>query len=120
MPKMWIDKRYTDLLPGGDPCVEITIPDNCPHCNLKIEISTTFSGGPNRSSYLLNTCLRTGTFQELWKMRKDSQNPCVEILKDDKKIIDYASIYSCHRCKMVNEYATPNQPDGKYICYNCR
>lgn len=26
----------------------------------------------------------------------------------------------CKRCKSLNEFAAPNQPDGKYLCYECR
>jgi hypothetical protein len=26
----------------------------------------------------------------------------------------------CKNCNQFNEYATPNQSDGSYICYNCR
>lgn len=26
----------------------------------------------------------------------------------------------CTKCKTINEYAEPNQPDGTYICYGCR
>jgi hypothetical protein len=26
----------------------------------------------------------------------------------------------CFKCSMYNEWADPNQPDGKYLCYNCR
>lgn len=26
----------------------------------------------------------------------------------------------CSGCQLVNEFATPNRPDGSYLCYNCR
>lgn len=28
--------------------------------------------------------------------------------------------HTCKACNEKNEYATPNQTDGSYICYNCR
>jgi hypothetical protein len=27
---------------------------------------------------------------------------------------------SCKSCNTINEYAEPNQPNGTYICYNCK
>lgn len=27
---------------------------------------------------------------------------------------------NCSRCGMKNDYAESNQPDGSYLCYNCR
>lgn len=26
----------------------------------------------------------------------------------------------CRKCNAKNEYANPNQPDGSYVCYECR
>lgn len=26
----------------------------------------------------------------------------------------------CSNCKTINEYGSPNQTDGSYLCYNCR
>lgn len=26
----------------------------------------------------------------------------------------------CHKCGEQNEYAEPNQPDGRYVCVSCR
>lgn len=26
----------------------------------------------------------------------------------------------CKKCNAKNEYAEPNEPDGSYVCYDCR
>jgi hypothetical protein len=27
---------------------------------------------------------------------------------------------TCKSCNTINEFASPNRPDGSYVCYNCR
>ncbi len=31
-----------------------------------------------------------------------------------------ATGFSCKRCNQQNDYAEANQPDGSYVCFNCR
>jgi hypothetical protein len=41
--------------------------------------------------------------------------------KDTTKAIPVAAIgHNCRKCNQRNDYASANQPDGTYICFNCR
>lgn len=40
--------------------------------------------------------------------------------KDSKISESNSNGSTCKKCNITNEYATPNQPDGSFICYKCR
>lgn len=49
--------------------------------------------------------------QEALRQLKNGEGPWAKIVNP---------VQICKACKLKNEFATPNQPDGSYICYECR
>lgn len=97
--EFWIPDSLTMRTAKWSPYL---VPVSCPRCGCTLKVCGDTPIGPFNA--LDDPCLHLMHWLDLQAVstRKHS-GPAV-----------------CVHCKLVNEHAEPNQPDGGYVCYNCR
>ena len=119
MQEFWIDKVYVpEEFHGTDEnCnVKIFIPDNCQHCNSKLEIG--YVGNANLApTNFKSSCDHFLFYNYVWDNRLQNLN---DILYHIKQIDPIDDGCNCIKCGLWSSMAAPNQPDNTFKCYPCR
>ena|ERR1700748_200388 len=113
MQKFWIPKIHIPenyQIKNNDYCMEISIPDNCQHCNEKLIINR--NGGKNHNSNFLNCCEHFIQYSLIW------ENRITEIVFAKLDINDGMKCSGV--CGLWSYMSEPNQPDNTFKCYSCR
>jgi hypothetical protein len=109
--KFWIPKSNAGL-PSKDSyeSIEISIPDNCPHCNNPISIAN--KGGAVFPSTVVNSCEHIKFYAQIYDMRIQGTESTASKVSNMP--------LACAKCGDFHDYAVANQKDGSFVCYQCR
>ena len=94
-------------------CMEISIPDNCPHCKMIIKVGN--SGNKLACGWLLHPiCGHFERWSDLWRNR----------IKENTLTFNYVDPINdgckCNKCGLWSPMSAPNQSDDTFKCYSCR
>lgn len=119
MQSFWIEKYYIPLEKRSDngfDTMEVSIPDDCQHCGLKINIHA--NGNSFRPGTIINPCLHYSHYRRVWENRiinKQAEQPIMS------KVTNYFDDgCKCNKCGLWYSMAAPNQSDNTFKCYLCR